>query len=106
MKANSALCSKETQESSKLKTDPHRTATRQKSITKVSKTAFLLKAAKAAGVQEKDIIIALGDYPVTSLNGLTRALQNFQGGDVTTITVWRGGVELELEITLDEKPAG
>lgn len=60
--------------------------------------------AKAAGVREKDIIVALGDYQVTSLNSLTRALQNFQAGDVTTITVWRSGVELELEITLDAKP--
>jgi len=61
--------------------------------------------AKEAGVQSKDIIVALGDYEVDSLNGLTRALDNFNPGDTTTITVWRSGVELELEITLDEKPA-
>ena len=61
--------------------------------------------AKEAGVRNKDIIIALGEYSVTSLNSLTQALQNFRGGDVTTITVWRGGAEVELEITLDEKPA-
>lgn len=61
--------------------------------------------AKTAGVQEKDIIVALGDYQVTSLNSLTRALQNFEAGDVTTITVWRSGIEIQLEITLDAKPA-
>lgn len=61
--------------------------------------------AKLAGVRAKDIIVAIGDYQVTSLNSLSRALQNFKGGDVTTITVWRGGVELVLDITLDEKPA-
>ncbi len=60
--------------------------------------------AKEAGVKEKDIIVALGEYTVTSMNSLTRALQNFKAGDVTTITVWRGGMEIELEITLDEKP--
>lgn len=60
--------------------------------------------AKAAGVREKDIIIALGDYEVTCLNDLSRALGEYAGGDTTTITVWRGGFELELEITLDEKP--
>lgn len=59
--------------------------------------------ANAAGVKAKDIIIALGDYQVTSINDLTRALQNFQGGDVTTITVWRSGIEVVLDITLDAK---
>ena len=38
------------------------------------------------------------------MNALSRALQNFQGGDTTTVTIWRGGRQLELEITLDEKP--
>ncbi len=60
--------------------------------------------AAAAGLQSKDIIIALGDYTITSMNGLTRALQNFKAGDTTTITVWRGGLVVKMEITLDEKP--
>lgn len=60
--------------------------------------------AQVAGVQVKDIITALGDNKVTGLNDLTRALQKFKAGDKTTITVWRGGQELILDITLDEKP--
>lgn len=60
--------------------------------------------AKEAGVQAKDIIVALGEHQVTGINSLTNALQNFAAGDTTTITVWRGGLEVELEITLDEKP--
>lgn len=60
--------------------------------------------AKAAGVQAKDIIVALGDHTITSLNDLTRALQDYEAGDVTTITVWRSGLELVLDITLDAKP--
>ena len=60
--------------------------------------------AKEAGVQPKDIIVGLGDTTITSMNSLTRALQNFKAGDTTTITVWRSGMELKLEITLDEKP--
>lgn len=60
--------------------------------------------AKNAGVQAKDLIIGLGDYEVTCMNDLTRALQNFNGGDITTITVWRGGRELTLKIVLDNKP--
>lgn len=60
--------------------------------------------AKAAGVQVKDIIIALGDQQITNMNDLTRALQQYQGGETTTITVWRAGMEKVLEITLDAKP--
>lgn len=58
-----------------------------------------------AGVQAKDMIIAVGQYEVDSVNGLTRALQKFKAGDVTTVTVWRAGAVLVLDITLDEKPA-
>ena len=61
--------------------------------------------ADAAGVQAKDMIVAVGQYEVNSVNGLTRALAKFKAGDTTTITVWRAGRELELPITLDEKPA-
>lgn len=61
-------------------------------------------AAAKAGVQVKDIIVALGDTEVDNVNGLTRALRKFSAGDTTTITVYRGGKEIELTITLDEKP--
>lgn len=61
--------------------------------------------AKEAGVQVKDMIIAVGEYKVDSVNGLTRALQNFKGGDKTTVTVWRAGAEIVLDIVLDERPA-
>ena len=57
-----------------------------------------------AGVRAKDIIVALGDYEITCLNDLSKALGNYAGGDITTITVWRSGVEITLEITLDAKP--
>ena len=59
--------------------------------------------AEKAGVQAKDIIVAVGEYPVSSLNGLSRALGQFRGGEDTTITVWRGGREVVLNITLDAK---
>lgn len=60
--------------------------------------------AYAAGVQENDIIIALGEYTIESLNDLSSALANFNPGDVTTITVWRSGTEHTFTITLDERP--
>ena len=61
--------------------------------------------AEEAGIQAKDIIVGLGKYEVKSLTDLTRALRNFKAGDTTQITVYRGGAEIVLDITLDEKPA-
>ena len=60
--------------------------------------------AEKAGVQAKDIIVGLGEHKVDSLSSLTRALRRFKPGDKTTITVYRTGQEVKLEITLDEKP--
>ena len=60
--------------------------------------------AKEAGVRSTDVITALGSYKVDSYTALTRALQKFKAGDTTTITVWRAGEALTLDITLDEKP--
>lgn len=61
-------------------------------------------AAQRAGVQVKDIIVALGGVEVGTVNDLTRTLRKFNAGDLTIITVYRGGRRLDLEITLDEKP--
>jgi len=58
-------------------------------------------AAQKAGVQARDIIIAIGDDQITSLNDLSRVLEQYSGGESTTITVWRGGREMTLDITLD-----
>lgn len=60
--------------------------------------------AAAAGVQEKDIIVALGEFEVSNVSELTRALRNFSAGESTTITVYRGGQKIVLDITLDAKP--
>ena len=61
-------------------------------------------AAANAGIQPKDMIIQLGDTKITGITTLTRALRNFKAGDTTTITVIRSGNQIELTITLDEKP--
>lgn len=61
-------------------------------------------AAEKAGVQPKDIITDVGGHEVTNLTTLTRALRDFKGGDETTITVYRSGESLTLNITLEEKP--
>ena len=46
----------------------------------------------------------MGGHEVTNLTTLTRALRDFKGGDETTITVYRSGESLTLNITLEEKP--
>ena len=61
-------------------------------------------SADRAGVQPKDIIVNIGGYDVTSVNTLSRVLRKFEAGDTTTITVFRSGAQVHLEITLDEKP--
>ena len=60
--------------------------------------------AEKAGLKAKDIIVALGEYDVENLSELTKVLRKFKAGDTTTITVYRGGREITLPITLDEKP--
>ena len=61
-------------------------------------------SAHRAGVQPKDIIIAVGDIKVTGNSELTSALRKFSAGDTSTITVFRAGQEIVLSITFDEKP--
>ena len=61
--------------------------------------------AERAGMQKGDIVLKLGDQETTSYSSLKRALRSFSPGDTTTITVYRAGAELELEITLDERPS-
>jgi len=60
--------------------------------------------AEEAGLQAKDIIVALGAHKVKSVSELTRTLRKFKAGETTTITVYRSGQERVLTITLDEKP--
>ena len=60
--------------------------------------------AETAGIQPKDIIIAVGDYPVEGNSTLQSALRKFKAGDTATVTVYRAGAELELPITFDERP--
>lgn len=60
--------------------------------------------AEAAGLQAKDIIIALAGQEIESMSQLTRVLRDLEPGEKTTITVFRGGAQVHMNITLDEKP--
>ena len=61
-------------------------------------------AADRAGIKAKDIVVQIGQTPVSNVTDLTRALRGYKAGDTTTVVVLRGGARVELEITLDEKP--
>jgi len=60
--------------------------------------------AEKAGIQAKDIIVNIGGHTVRNISELTRALRKLEAGQTTTVTVYRGGAELHLDITLDQKP--
>ena len=60
-------------------------------------------AAEAAGVQANDIITALGSDKIESTSDLRVALQKRSAGDSDTITVYRNGQQITLNITFEEK---
>ena len=63
-----------------------------------------MTAAQKAGIRPKDIVIALDDYEVHNVTDLTRALRHYKAGDTATVTLLRGGREMTLSITFDERP--
>jgi serine protease Do len=60
--------------------------------------------AEAAGMLAQDIIIRLEAYEITSRDELTRMLRKFEPGQTVTVTVYRAGKEVQLQVTLDKKP--
>jgi len=61
-------------------------------------------AAEKAGIQAKDIILNVGGHNTGSMAELTKILRKFEAGQTTSVTVYRSGAEVHLEITLQEKP--
>ena len=60
--------------------------------------------AATAGIRAGDIIIGLGGFEVQTLNDLSKALRAYSAGDTITVTVWRSGRQVIMNVTLDEKP--
>ncbi len=61
--------------------------------------------AQKAGLQAKDIVVNVGGHEVTSVSQLTIVLRKFKAGETTTITVFRAGKNVNMEITFGEKTA-
>ncbi len=61
--------------------------------------------ADKAGMQKGDIVLKLGDQETTTYSALKRALRAYSPGDTATITIYRAGAQMELQVTLDERPS-
>ena len=57
-----------------------------------------------AGVQQGDIIIGYEGKTIESYTDLVAALHHSKAGDTVTLTVFRAGAQLDLTVTLDERP--
>lgn len=57
------------------------------------------KPAANAGLEMEDIVLKIGEYPISDIYAYMRALGAFKPGDETTVTVKRGDEELVLPLT-------
>ncbi|MCL1871211.1 MAG: trypsin-like peptidase domain-containing protein, partial [Promicromonosporaceae bacterium] len=56
--------------------------------------------AAAAGIQAGDVIVAIGDQPVSGADSLTAFVREHQAGDKISLTVVRGGKASQIGVTL------
>ena len=60
--------------------------------------------ADKAGIAVKDIILAFNGRNVKTYTQLMSALNKCSAGDVVTLHIYRAGAELDVTLTLDERP--
>jgi serine protease Do len=60
-------------------------------------------AAERAGLQKGDIITAIDGRTVSGNSDLIAAEKNYKAGDTATLTVYRDGSSIQVEITFDEQ---
>ena len=61
-------------------------------------------AGEKAGLQLGDVITRLNDTDITSMSDLSMAKKSYKAGDTVTLKIYRAGAELEITLTLDERP--
>ena len=61
-------------------------------------------AAAKAGLKPGDVIVKVDDKAVTSMKELNGIKKNYKAGDTATLTVNRGGAEVQLSICFDAAP--
>ena len=61
--------------------------------------------AEKAGVKVDDVVVAVDGTPIRSMDDLILQIRRKQVGDEVTITVSRDGKEMDLKVTVGDKPA-
>ncbi len=61
-------------------------------------------AAEKAGLQVGDIVLQFDDTEVSSRNDAVLTLQRYRAGDTVTLTVYRDGQKIQVNVVLDERP--
>ncbi len=62
------------------------------------------QAAATAGIQEGDVIVAMNGTATTSITQLRLAIEAAAPGDKVTLTVQRNGQQMDIQVTLGERP--
>ncbi len=60
--------------------------------------------AAPAGLRPNDVILAIDDRPIDTANPLIKVLMEYVPGDAVVLTVWRNGDEIDIDLTLEERP--
>ena len=63
------------------------------------------KAAAKAGLQMGDVITKVDDHTIKTMEDLTAVKKQYSAGDTVTLTIYRGGQTMTLELTWDAVPA-
>ena len=61
-------------------------------------------AGEKAGLRLGDVITKMNDKTLTSRQDLSAAMKGYRAGDTVTLTVYRGGQYIEVELTFDAQP--
>jgi len=61
--------------------------------------------AEAAGLERSDIIVAIDDTPIASMDELVMEIRKREVGETVVITYYRGDEKREATVTLEEKPS-
>ena len=61
-------------------------------------------AADKAGLQMGDVITKLGDTTISDVKDLNAAKKSYRAGDTVTLTIYRGGKTMEVQLTFDAEP--
>ena len=62
-------------------------------------------AAQKAGLQMGDVIVKIGEHDIASMEDLTVVKKQYAAGDTVTVTLWRGNMEMKVDLIWDAVPA-